>query len=301
VGPARLELVTDVALVLALLSAVLYGTADFLGGVAARRTAAISATAAAQGCGFVLIAMVAPFFPGLAPDAHAVAWGLGAGATGAVGVGLLYYGLAVGRVSVVAPITAVCSIAVPVLVALGLGERPGPLAVVGIAVAVASVALISRGDGADTLLDSGSSPSAVACRPGDRSLPIGLASGVAIGAFLVCLARAGTASGLWPLVVARGASTVVLYAAARVARAPLRIPRPALATVVWCGAIDVLANALYVVALRGGSLGLVATLASLYPASTVLLARIVLRERLRPVQSLGLACATVAVVLITTR
>jgi drug/metabolite transporter (DMT)-like permease len=279
-----------VALLLALVSALLYGTADFLGGVAARRTAAIAATAAAQGCGFILIVLVAPFFPGVAPNAQAVAWGLGAGATGAAGVGLLYYGLAVGRVSVVAPITAVCSIVIPVLAGLGLGERPGPLAVVGVAVAVGSVALISRHD-----------DPAGTVRERDRSLPIGLASGVAIGAFLVCLARAGSASGLWPLVIARGASTVMLFAAARVVRVPLRIPRTALTAVVACGAIDVLANALYVVAVRGGPLGLVATLASLYPASTVLLARIVLRERLRPVQSLGLACASVAVVLITAR
>jgi len=277
------------ALVLALLSAVFYGTADFLGGIAARRSAALAATALAQGVGLVVVALAAPLFPGERMLLSEAGWGVGAGVTGAVGVALLYYGLAVGRVSVVAPVTAVCAIAIPVVVAGALGERPAPLAVCGIGAAVLSVGLISRG------VDPAGSPAAVR----DRSIFIALASGAAIGAFLVCLARAGTRSGLWPLVVARASSTVLLAGAALVSKAGLRLSRAALLPAVACGAIDVLANALYVLAAGTGPLGLVATLASLYPASTVLLARIVLKERLRGVQSVGLACATVAIVLIT--
>ncbi|MFL5278519.1 MAG: EamA family transporter [Myxococcales bacterium] len=277
-------------LVLALVSALFYGTADFLGGLAARRSAAIAATALAQGAGLVCLAAAMPFFSSGMPTSGDVSWGIGAGFTGGTGVALLYYGLAVGRVSVVAPVTAVCSIAVPVLVAVALGERPRPLAVGGIAVAVLSVGLISRHE------DAGEGS-----RGRDRSILIALASGVAIGGFLVCLARAGTTSGLWPLLVARAVSTVALACAAVVARVRLAVPRPVLPLVIACGAIDVLANALYVVAAGTGPLGLVATLASLYPASTVLLARLVLREKLQPVQSLGLACAAAAIVLITTR
>jgi drug/metabolite transporter (DMT)-like permease len=278
------------ALALALLSALFYGTADFLGGVAARRSAALAATALAQGAGLVLVALALPFFPGEPLLMAEAGWGVGAGLTGAIGVALLYYGLAVGRVSLVAPVTAVCAIAIPVLAATARGERPGALAVSGIAVAVLSVGLISRGvDAADA--------SRAAQR--DRSILIALASGVAIGAFLVCLARAGTRSGLWPLLVARATSTAVLSAAAVVTKSGLRLSRAAVLPALACGAIDVLANALYVVAAGAGPLGLVATLASLYPASTVLLARVVLGERLRTVQSLGLACATVAIVLIT--
>jgi drug/metabolite transporter (DMT)-like permease len=279
-----------VALLLALLSAAVYGTADFLGGVAARRTAALAATVAAQGIGLVIVAVALPLFPGGPLTATTALWGAGAGLTGGAGVALLYYGFAVGRVSVVAPVTAVCSITIPVVVAIGLGERPGPLALGGIAIAVASVALISRHE------DPAAKPAG-----GDRSLSIALASGVAIGAFLFCLARAGTASGLWPLVVARATSTVALAGAARAAKIPLAIPRSVWPVVAACGALDMLANALYLVAARDGPLGLVATLTSLYPASTVLLARMVLRERLRPIQSLGLACAAVAIVLITSR
>jgi len=277
-----------VPLLLALLSAVFYGTADFLGGLAARRATALGATVLAQGSGLVLVAIAMPLFPAGPPSAEGALWGAGAGLTGGLGVALLYYGFAVGRVSVVAPVTAVCSIAIPVLVATALGERPGPLAVAGIAVAIASVALISLQD------DAAGGPGSR-----DRSVAIALCSGAAIGAFLVCLARAGTASGLWPLLIARVTSTAALAAAALLARVPLAVPRRVLPLVLACGALDVVANGLYLVAAREGPLGLIATLASLYPASTVLLARLVLRERLRRVQSFGLACAAAAIVLIT--
>ena len=278
------------ALILALSSAVFYGTADFLGGLAARRATALASTVWAQGVGLVLVLLALPLFPAPPPSATGALWSVGAGLTGGLGVALLYYGFAVGRVSVVAPVTAVCSIAVPVVVAMGLGERPGPLALFGIAVAVASVALISRHR----------DPQA-RTKAADRSLAIGLGCGVLIGAFLVCLARTGDSSGLWPLLIARAVSTVALAAVARVARVPVTVPRSVLPVVIACGAIDMLANALYLVAVREGPLGLVATLASLYPASTVVLARLVLRERLQPVQSVGLACAAAAIVMITTR
>lgn len=278
------------ALILALLSAVFYGTADFLGGFAARRAPTLAATVWAQGIGFGVALVALPLFPAGLPSAVEAAWSIGAGLTGGLGVAMLYYGFAVGRVSVIAPVTAVCSIALPVLVAFGLGERPPPLAIAGIAVAIASVALISRHE--DETGGGGRR---------DRSLAIGLACGVVIGAFFVCLARAGSASGVWPLLIARAASTAALAAAAGMAKVRIAIPRSVVPVVIACGAIDMLANALYLIAVRDGPLGLVATLASLYPASTVLLARLVFRERLQPLQSVGLACAGVAIVMITTR
>ena len=278
------------ALILALLSAAFYGTADFLGGLGARRAPPLAATVVAQGVGLAIAALALPFFPVPPPGRAGVLWGVGAGLTGGLGVALLYYGLAVGRVSVVAPVTAVCSISIPVLAAVGLGERPVPAALAGIALAILSVGLISRHG------DPAGKP-----RGRDRSLVIALAAGAAIGGFFVCLARAGEASGLWPLLIARVASTLALAAAAHLAGVRIAIPRKAVTVVVACGALDMLANALYLVAVRLGPLGLVATLASLYPASTVLLARLVLGERLRPIQSVGLACAAIAIVLITTR
>jgi len=279
------------ALLTAVLSALLYGSADFLGGLASRRAPALAVAIASQAVGFLVLAAFIPLVPGAGLDRPGFLWSIAAGLSGGVGVALLYHGLAVGRVSVVAPVTAVCSIAIPVVVGLALGERPGTAPLAGVALAVVSVALISSHD--------------EPVKPGrisrDRSVAIALAAGVAIGAFLVSLAHTGRDAGLWPLLVARAASSLALAAAARASLTPLRIPRSALVATLASGAIDMTANALYLIAVRQGPLGLVATLASLYPASTVLLARLVLGERLRPLQSVGLAAAAVAVVLITAR
>src|SRR6185436_14760206 len=211
------------ALLLALLSAIFYGTADFLGGFAARRAPALAATAWAQVIGLVVVLLALPLFPAPFPGAAGVLWSVAAGLTGGLAVALLYYGFAVGRVSVVAPITAVCSITIPVVVAMGLGERPGPLALAGIAVAVASVGLISRHD-----------DPAEKAKGRDRSVAIGLGCGAVVGAFFVCLARAGSASGVWPLVIARLASTLALAATTRIAGVPIALPRGVLLVVVAC-------------------------------------------------------------------
>jgi uncharacterized membrane protein len=279
-----------VAPILALLSAALYGTADFLGGMAARRAAALAASVSAGVVGLVLLAIAMPLVPAAPLTRAGVLWSIGAGVTGGAGVGLLYYGFAVGRVSVVAPVSAVCSIVIPVVVGLALGERPGPLAIAGILVAIISVALISRHD----------DPASAATQK-DHSLAIALAAGVAIGGFLVCLARSGTESGLWPLLISRCTSTLGLALVARASRVSIVLPRAALPLAVACGVLDVTANTLYLFAAHEAPLGRIATLASLYPASTVLLARVVLRERLKLAQSIGLACAAGAIALITSR
>ena len=277
-------------LILASLSAVFYGTADFLGGLAARRATALASTVWAQAVGFGLVLLALPLFPAPFPSAANAFWGVGAGLTGGLGVALLYYGFAVGRVSVIAPVTAVCSISIPVVVAMGLGERPG-----------SSGPRRNRRGNRIGRPDQPLRRSTRRLRPRQPFPRHRSRLRVVIGGFFVCLARAGNASGLWPLLIARAASTLALAAAAGIAKAPLTLPRSVLPVVISCGALDMLANALYLIAVREGPLGLVATLASLYPASTVLLARVVLRERLQPVQSVGLACAAAAIVLITSR
>ncbi len=282
---------------LALLAAVVYGVADFCGGIATRRAPVLAVATSSQAVGLLALLLVAPLFSTHLPSGGVLVWSAGAGVAGGVGVALLYYGLAIGRVSVVAPITAVCSIAIPVLVGIGLGERPKVAALVGIGLAIVAVAFISQGHAEPGIVPA---TGVRRQRPaGDRSVPVALASGVAIGFFLVCLARTGTGSGLWPLVAARMVSIAMLAGAALIARQGLKVPSEARPATLGSGVLDVLANALYLGAVREGPLGLVATLASLYPASTVLLARLVLHERLRPVQSVGLACAALAIALIT--
>jgi len=134
--------------------------------------------------------------------------------------------------------------------------------------------------------------------PSGRAIVPALLAGVAIGAFYVCIHQASAAAGLWPLVAARTVSLSVLVATTRVRRLPLRVPAAVAVTAGAAGALDIVANACYVMAVHQGLLSVVATLASLYPAVTVLLARVVLKERLRGVQVVGIAIAVGGVALI---
>jgi drug/metabolite transporter (DMT)-like permease len=219
-----------------------------------------------------------------APTPQSLAWGFAAGTVGAAGIALLYKGLGSGKMSVVAPITAVCATVIPVLAGLVLGDHPSTRSLLGVGVAVIAIVLVSQGShhGED----------------GKGGVGIALASGVSIGGFLILISRA-TGNGLWPLFVSRIAATVMLIALALVRRQPL-IPSAAVRpTVRWCGVFDASATVCYALAVHPGALGIVATLISLYPASTIILARIVLKEHLRRRQGVGLAFAAGAVLLIT--
>src|SRR6266576_3644428 len=206
-----------------------------------------------------MLALIMPLLPHASPARPDVLWGAAAGLSGGIGVALLYHALATGTMAVVAPTTAVCAVAIPVVVSVLLGGRQMPLAVAGIALGVVSIVLVSQQQG-------GTQPGA-----GEPGLPRSRQSGV--GTALV----AGMA-------IAGGRS--------------LRMPAQVTALVIFAGVMDMLANALYLLATRQGPLSIVVTLSSLYPASTVLLARIVLGARLRPWQVTGVGCALAAVVLI---
>ena len=275
----------------ALIAAVTYGAADFLGGIATRRATMIGAVLVTQGSGLVFLLLATPMLP----DAHVaredLLFGAVAGVTGSVGVGLLYLALAIGPMSVVAPVTAVCAAIVPLVIGLLLGERPHPLAGAGVLLALIAVGLLSQ---TDTTGPQGSAPPA---RLG-RGVRVALASGVAVGLFFAALAQTTAGAVLWPLAISRAVSLTLFMTMAAITGRPAGVPRAALAPALACGALDMVANAFYLVAARQGQLGLVATLASLYPASTVLLARFVLGERLGAWQQCGVAGAVVAVVLI---
>jgi len=278
---------TDASYALAVVSSMAYGAADFLGGLAAKRGSTVfSVVVVSQSVGLVLVLLSLPFLPPALPRAVDFAWGAAAGLAGGIGLALLYRGLAVGAMSVVAPVTAVCAVIVPVAVGLALGERPSPPAAMGVLLAVVSIVLISR---------TGHTEEG---KHGAIGLSIALASGIAIGVFLVCLERTETAAGLWPLVAARVVSVSFFTAAGLISREKLVPRRESMPIVIGGGALDMAANVLYLQAVRQGPLSIVATLTSLYPASTILLARIVLRERLRLVQGVGVACAATAIVLI---
>lgn len=279
---------------LAIGSAVLYGAADFTGGLVTRRAGTIPVVILSQASGLVLLALILPLLPHASPSRPDLLWGAAAGLTGGIGVALLYRALAIGTMAVVAPTTAVCAVAIPVVVSLLLGERPGPLALAGMGLGIGSIVLVSQ---QRTAAPSGDHHPAPA--PARRSgVGTALASGVAIGFFFLTLAQTGSDAGMWPILVARLVS-VTLFGTVAVARGlSIRMPGRMAMLALVCGGIDMLANALYLLAAREGQLSIVVTLSSLYPASTVLLARIVLGERLNLLQGIGVGCALAAVALI---
>jgi drug/metabolite transporter (DMT)-like permease len=280
-----------VAYFLALASAALYGAADFLGGLASRQASTIAIVLISQAAGLVPLTLLLLVLPGT-PSGQDLVWGTVAGLAGSVGVALLYRALAIGTMSIVAPTTAVCAVMLPVVVEALRGERLPPITQGGIGLAIVSIVLVSQQD------SRGSG------NPGSprRTIPAGIglafASGVAIGLFFLALARTSAAAGLWPLLASRALSIVVFGAIAAAGPQRLRLERKVLKTAVACGVVDMLANALYLLASRGGPLSVVVTLASLYPASTVVLARVVAGERLSRRQGVGVACALAAVVVI---
>jgi drug/metabolite transporter (DMT)-like permease len=277
---------SQVYLVLAVVSAVFYGAGDFLGGLTSKRADTVAVVVLSQFSGLVLLTVMLVFAPAANYTTHDLLWGAAAGITGGSGVAILYHALATGTMAVVAPITAVCAVVIPVGVAIALGERPNVFTLAGIALAVIAIVLLSRSESTGERHHYA------------RSIALALAAGIVIGLFFLCLARTGRDAGLWPLLVARLVSVPLFGAIAIVGRRSLVVaPRLAL-LIACCGALDMLANLLYQLAAHLGPLSVVVTLASLYPASTVVLARVTLGERLTSSQAIGVACAMVAVVVI---
>jgi drug/metabolite transporter (DMT)-like permease len=275
-----------VYLVLALASAAAYGAADFLGGLTSKRADTVAVVVLSQFSGLMLLTAMLLFVPAANNTRSDLLWGAAAGVTGGSGVAILYHALATGTMAVVAPITALCAVVIPVAVAVALGERPSVVTLAGIALAAMAIVLLSRS------AQSGERHHYV------RSVALALASGIMIGLFFLCLARTGRDAGLWPLFVARLVSVPFFGVIAVAGRRSLAMaPRVAL-IVIGGGALDMLANLLYQLAAHRGPLSVVVTLASLYPASTVILARVTLGERLSWSQAVGVVCALAAVLVI---
>ena len=276
------------AIVLALGSAVVYGTSYFLGGLASRKASVFGVVALSQVAGLVALIALLPWLGGATRPVD-LAWGAAGGLAGAAGLMIFFRTLARGVMSVIAPVTAVTAAAVTVLVGLLEGNRIGLWSGAGIVLALVAVVLVSAEGGLSALRGA---------RP--ASVPPALAAGAAFGVFFVFLDRTGDGAGLTPLVAARLASVALVVAVAFLGRRSLRVPSTSLPLVAASGVGDMSANALFLLATQLHSqLAIIGVLASLYPVSTVLLAQFVLRERLVPVQLAGLAAAAGAVVLIT--
>jgi drug/metabolite transporter (DMT)-like permease len=276
-----------VTVVLGLLAAVFYGVGDFAGGVAARRYNAVTILLYSYPVGAVLMTAMLPLFAG-ALSPRVVAFGILGGASGLLGVSIMYQLMVRAPMNVISPVTAVLAAIVPVMVGVAIGERPAVAAWIGILLGGLAVVLVSR-----TKADHPHGPIAMPV------LALAGLSGVGFGLYFVFLARAGHESGLWPLVVSRLASALLILPLAGARHAFHRVDRRTLAIATVAGATDAMANMFFLLASRSGLLSLASVLTALYPAVTVLLAVGVLHEHLTRVQQTGLALAAAAVVLIT--
>jgi drug/metabolite transporter (DMT)-like permease len=276
------------ALVLAVGSAVVWGAGDFLGGKASQRSHPVAVAVVSQLCGLPVIALSLLLLPGRAPTPADLGWGLVAGTMGFLGIVLLYRGLAGGAMTVVAPVTAVTAAALPLLVGLVVDRPPGPLPLTGVLLAIVAIALVSAGPHRERQAVS------------RQLVGLALAAGAMFGLFFIFLGQAAPASGMWPLVAVRTGSLGLGLAIAGWSRTSLRLPAGTLPWAAPAGIGDIVANAFYLAAAQHGPLSIVAPVSALYPASTVLLAMAVERERVRPVQLAGLGLAASALVLIAT-
>jgi len=287
-----------VVILLGLAAAVLYGSGDFLGGMATRRAHVLAVLMVAETAAVIAALTVAAMWPGQASLAG-LAWGIGAGLTGGLGLIIFYIGLATGPMSVVAPVSGLVSTFLPVAVALAEGERPGAGVYAGALLCLVAIVLASSAG------DTSAVPRPGRAGPGragpGRAVGYGIASGASFGLFFLLIRNAGQSGELWPVAAGRiGELAIVLIAAAVLRRGLL--PRGAdgrlLLAAAGAGVIDVVANICYVAATRTGMFGLAVVLASLYPGVTVLLARVVLGERLRWVQRAGLGLAAIGILLV---
>jgi len=261
-------------ILVALAAAGVYGAADFLGGFASRRNTAGAVVLLSQIFGALLLGVCFAFEPSRITAAD-LRFGFFAGIAGAVAIVALYAALAIGRMGVISPINAVVGASVPIFVGIGFGERPSAFALAGIACALVAVVLVS--------LDAKTGRFSLR-EPG---IALAIVSGFAIGGLYVSLGGAHGGTGFGRLIVTRLVSLVVLGVYLALRRSSLRAASGTLRFIAAAGVLDMGANVLYVVASHGGMLSIVAVVTSLYPVSTVLLARFTLHEHLSPVHGPG--------------
>lgn len=274
-------------------SALVFGAADFFGGLASKRMSAVLATAIAALVGLCVLLLALPFLGGTW-SAPAVLLGALSGVSGAAAIGLLYASLAIGPMSILSPLTAVISAVVPVTVGLLGGERLGLIGYIALGLAGVAIVLV------------GFVPEKGAVRPSLKGVLMSIGSGIAIGAFLIIISRTPSDSGIVPLVMNRATNAsimflivLVLWLIARRRRGGVADPgagawRSGLRFAITCGAIDAIANLGLLLGVRLGELSVIAVLTALYPAGTIILAAVVLKERIAPVQYAGLVLAVIA-------
>lgn len=284
------------AVIVGISSALVFGAADFLGGMASKRISSLKVTALVALTGLVVLLVLVPVF-GAEWSTSVIVLGALSGVSGAIAIVLLYACLAIGPMSILSPLTAVVSAIVPLTAGLIRGERLGTVGYIAIGLALVAVVLV------------GFVPEKHAVRPSLRGILMAIGSGAMIGVFLIVIDLTPADSGLAPLVVNRAVSSSIMFAVigivallaagarrrARLSDAPLAVTgsgwRPGLTLAIAAGVVDAVANAGLLFGLRIGELSIQSVLTALYPAGTIILAAIVLKERIAIVQYVGLVLA----------
>jgi drug/metabolite transporter (DMT)-like permease len=260
-----------------------WGAGDFSGGLATKRASVISVIAFAHAVGFVILLLLALVAREAFPPLVDLVWGGAAGLAGAFGLMAFYQALASGRMGVAAPITAVVAALLPVLVGIVNEGLPDQIHLLGFALATVSVFLVSYSVG--TTWSS-------------NGMGLAVLGGIGFGLFLVLINQVKADVVFWPLVAARAASTTVMLLLVFKRQLPLPTERKLWLPMLVAGTLDALGNAFFVLAAQAGRLDVAAILSSLYPAMTILLARLILKENLGRVQIVGIVLALVAISLI---
>ena len=292
------------AIVLALAAAIGFGASDFAGGLASRSGSVVSVSLLVSAVGALVVVAALPFAASSAPSAAALAWGFGAGLSTTLGVFALYLGFRYAAFSVAGPLSAVAAAGFSVLAGLLLGERPAGLALAGIALALPAIVAVSASaaeDAAASADPADDTSEREAAIPGGRpaaGVVLGLVAGACFALLYIGLDRAGSDSGLWPVAAASAGELVAALAAALLTRSfRLAGARPRLLAAL-AGTIGQAGTISFFFASQEGLLAVAAVLTSLYPAVTIVLARILLGERLTALRlgGLGLAGACVALI-----
>jgi drug/metabolite transporter (DMT)-like permease len=272
------------AVAFGLASAGCWGAGDVVGGLATRKGSVYPVTVLSQVLGAVLLLALALITGEAMPAVPDIGYAMLAGIFGAMGVVGLYTALANGQMGVVSPVVGVVNAALPAVVGIATEGLPSTAQLVGFGFALTGVWFIARGDAKGPI------------RLRKLALPIG--SGISLGLFFVFLARSSETSTIWPMIWSRAASisTICLFAA--VARERLSPVREQVAGLALAGVLDAAGNAFFVLAAQAGRLDISSILAGLYPGGTVLLAWLVLKERLGRAQWVGIGAVLIALVLI---
>ncbi len=272
----------------------IWGTSDFAGGYGSRRANAFVLTAFSHVCAFALMTLIALAQHSAFPSRISILWALAAGALGGFSLALFYRALASGQMGLTAPISALLGAAIPTLAGIAMQGAPSRWTLGGFALAILAIYLITRPEKSETPLEE------LEAEHSGRPAGVGLAAlaGVGFAGFYLCIHQAGSGSAAWVAALSRIGSFVLTATAVVVTRAPLTLDRPRVALGMIAGFFDISASALFIYASRHGRLDEAVVITSLYPAVTVILARIVLKEHFSRWKVIGLLAALAAVPMI---